>query len=107
MRKVRALVRGVMHRRMIGRISLCARYSLPRKFESCIDGGEPHMRTYHKHAVLSMVMSLLRMSLQRPCWRIESACKGLKYNELMLDIKKMSLRCPCRQGIPRCTCAKA
>src|SRR3984893_12854249 len=41
MRKVRALVRGVMHRRMVEGISLSARYSLPRRFESCIDGGEP------------------------------------------------------------------
>jgi len=94
MGKVRALVRGVMHRRMIGWISFCARYSLPRKFESCIDGGEPHLRTYHKHTVLSMMLSLPRISLQIPCGRAESARKILIFNELAPDLKKISLVSP-------------
>ncbi len=94
MRKVRALVRGVMHRRMIGGISLCARYSLPRKFESCIDGGAPHMRTYHKHMVLSMMSSRPRVSLQPPCGHAEFARKVLIFHELVPDLDKMSLVCP-------------
>ena len=94
MGKVRALVRGVMHRRMIGRISFCARYSLPRKFESCIDGREPHMRTYQKHTVLSMMSFLPRASLPTPSGCTEFARKPLIFHEFVPDIERIPCDLP-------------
>ena len=52
------------------------------------------MRTYHKHMVLSMMLPLPRISLQIPCGRAEFACKILIFNELALDLKKISLVSP-------------
>src|ERR1700737_2435215 len=75
-------------------ISLCARYSLPRKFESCIDGREPHMRTYQKHTVLSMMSFLPRASLPTPSGCTEFARKPLIFHELAPDIERIPCDLP-------------
>jgi hypothetical protein len=52
-------------------------------------GREPHMRTYHKHVVLSTMLSRPGVSLLIPCGRTEIAHKALKFNGLSPDLKRI------------------
>jgi hypothetical protein len=98
---------------MVERISLPAKYSLPQKFESCVDGSGTHMRTYQKHATLSMMCPYLAFPCQFPAKRSgrelkfpavlpESARKALIIQGSVLDIEKISRYFPVGREIRRC-----
>jgi hypothetical protein len=90
-----------MHLRMIGGMSLCAEYSLPRECESCIDGRvNPHENVSETWYAV-MMSRYARFPCRFPAVVQEFAHKALIFRGLLPNFRKISLLFPCRQGIRR------